>query len=169
MTKLIADEQRAKLLANGQESIENSRFDPLPVANPAADLYNEDRVARADGLDRLPKDYAGMPPASKPAPPVLSPPLPGRPWVVGHGEGTAAGGGEGGAGRRSGGSRAVGGRGGDAIFGVLPTQWRWRCCQAGGCPRKIDASERRRGVRGDRASAAVQSLGRDEPCRGFAG
>ncbi|WPH16329.1 TrbI/VirB10 family protein [Variovorax paradoxus] len=45
--------------------------------NPAAELYNVDRVARADGLDQLPKDYAGMPRASKPAPPVLGPPLPG--------------------------------------------------------------------------------------------
>ncbi|CAN7513626.1 conjugal transfer protein TrbI [Variovorax paradoxus] len=45
--------------------------------NPAAELYNVDRVARADGLDQLPKDYAGVPPASKPAPPVLGPPLPG--------------------------------------------------------------------------------------------
>ncbi|MDR6428095.1 type IV secretion system protein VirB10 [Variovorax paradoxus] len=45
--------------------------------NPAAELYNVDRVARADGLDQLPKDYAGMPPPSKPAPPVLGPPLPG--------------------------------------------------------------------------------------------
>lgn len=45
--------------------------------NPAAELYNVDRVARADGLDQLPKDYAGIPPASKPAPPVLGPPLPG--------------------------------------------------------------------------------------------
>lgn len=45
--------------------------------NPAAELYNVDRVARADGLDQLPKDYAGMPPVSKPAPPVLGPPLPG--------------------------------------------------------------------------------------------
>ncbi|MGR4870341.1 TrbI/VirB10 family protein [Variovorax sp. LARHSF232] len=42
--------------------------------NPAAELYNVDRVARADGLDQLPKDYAGMPPASTP---VLGPPLPG--------------------------------------------------------------------------------------------
>jgi type IV secretory pathway VirB10-like protein len=45
--------------------------------NPAAELYNVDRVARADGLDQLPKDYAGMPPAPNPAPPVLGPPLPG--------------------------------------------------------------------------------------------
>lgn len=45
--------------------------------NPASELYNVDRVARADGLDQLPKDYAGMQPASKPAPPVLGPPLPG--------------------------------------------------------------------------------------------
>jgi len=45
--------------------------------NPASELYNVDRVARADGLDQLPKDYARMPPPSKPAPPVLGPPLPG--------------------------------------------------------------------------------------------
>ncbi|BEP62265.1 TrbI/VirB10 family protein [Variovorax sp. V213] len=45
--------------------------------NPAAELYNVDRVARADGLDQLPKDYAGMPPTLQPAPPVLGPPLPG--------------------------------------------------------------------------------------------
>lgn len=45
--------------------------------DPAAELYNVDRVARADGLDQLPKDYAGMPEAPKPAPPVLGPPLPG--------------------------------------------------------------------------------------------
>ncbi|WPG36227.1 TrbI/VirB10 family protein [Variovorax sp. EBFNA2] len=45
--------------------------------NPAAELYNVDRVARADGLEQLPKDYAGLPPAPKPAPPVLGPPLPG--------------------------------------------------------------------------------------------
>jgi hypothetical protein len=31
MTKLITDEQRVLLLANGRESIENSHFDPLPV------------------------------------------------------------------------------------------------------------------------------------------
>ena len=31
MTKLITDEQRALLLANGRESIENSHFDPVPV------------------------------------------------------------------------------------------------------------------------------------------
>lgn len=45
--------------------------------NPAAELYNVDRVARADGLDQLPKDYGGMAPSSKPAPPVLGAPLPG--------------------------------------------------------------------------------------------
>lgn len=31
MTNLITDEQRARLLANGRESIENSHFDPRPV------------------------------------------------------------------------------------------------------------------------------------------
>ena len=31
MTKLITDEQRAQLLANGRQSIENDDFDPPPV------------------------------------------------------------------------------------------------------------------------------------------
>lgn len=31
MTKLITNEQRARLLANGRQSIENDNFDPLPV------------------------------------------------------------------------------------------------------------------------------------------
>ena len=31
MTKLITDEQRAQLLANGRRSIENDGFDPYPV------------------------------------------------------------------------------------------------------------------------------------------
>lgn len=31
MTKLITDEQRAQLLANGRHSIEHDGFDPLPV------------------------------------------------------------------------------------------------------------------------------------------
>lgn len=41
--------------------------------NPATELFNVDRVARAEDLDRLPKDYAGLPKA----PPVLGEPLPG--------------------------------------------------------------------------------------------
>jgi type IV secretion system protein VirB10 len=45
--------------------------------NPAPELYNVDRVTRAENLDQLPKDYAGLPPALKPAPPVLGEPLPG--------------------------------------------------------------------------------------------
>lgn len=45
--------------------------------NPAAELYNVDRVSRAETLDQLPKDYAGLAPALKPAPPVLGEPLPG--------------------------------------------------------------------------------------------
>ncbi len=44
--------------------------------NPAAELYNVDRVAKAESLDQLPKDYAGLParPASVP---MLGEPLPG--------------------------------------------------------------------------------------------
>ena len=47
------------------------------LRNPAAELYNVDRVSRAESLDQLPKDYAGIQPASKQAPPVLGEPLPG--------------------------------------------------------------------------------------------
>jgi type IV secretory pathway VirB10-like protein len=45
--------------------------------NPATELYNVDRISRAENLDQLPKDYAGIPPAVKQAPPVLGEPLPG--------------------------------------------------------------------------------------------
>ena len=46
--------------------------------NPAAELYNVDRVARAESLDQLPKDYAGMArPAPPPTVPQLGEPLPG--------------------------------------------------------------------------------------------
>lgn len=41
--------------------------------NPATELFNVDRVARVEDLERLPKDYAGLPKA----PPVLGEPLPG--------------------------------------------------------------------------------------------
>lgn len=44
--------------------------------NPAAELYNVDRISRSENLDQLPKDYAGIPPV-KQAPPVLGEPLPG--------------------------------------------------------------------------------------------
>lgn len=45
--------------------------------NPATELYNVDRVSRAENLDLLPKDYAGIQPALKQAPPMLGEPLPG--------------------------------------------------------------------------------------------
>ena len=45
--------------------------------HPATELFNVDRVARAEDLERLPKDYAGMSPVQKPQPPVLGEPLPG--------------------------------------------------------------------------------------------
>ncbi len=41
------------------------------------ELYNVDRVARAENLDRLPKDYSKVPMAPKPAVPELGEPLPG--------------------------------------------------------------------------------------------
>jgi type IV secretory pathway VirB10-like protein len=44
--------------------------------NPAAELYNVDRVSRAENLDQLPKDYAGIAPV-KQVPPRLGEPLPG--------------------------------------------------------------------------------------------
>lgn len=41
-----------------------------------SELYNTDRVAQADGLGRLPRDYSGLPRPSGPVP-QLGPPLPG--------------------------------------------------------------------------------------------
>lgn len=43
----------------------------------AAELYNVDRVSRAETLDQLPKDYSKLPPPVKPVVPVLGEPLPG--------------------------------------------------------------------------------------------
>ncbi|VTU33238.1 Pertussis toxin liberation protein G [Variovorax sp. PBL-H6] len=43
--------------------------------NAAPELYNVDRVAKAESLDQLPKDYAGLP--ARPAVPQLGEPLPG--------------------------------------------------------------------------------------------
>lgn len=45
--------------------------------NPAAELYNVDRVAKAESLDRLPRDYAGVARPAPPAVPQLGEPLPG--------------------------------------------------------------------------------------------
>ena len=48
-----------------------------PPRNPASELFNVDRVARAENLDQLPKDYAGVAVRAKPQVPVLGEPLPG--------------------------------------------------------------------------------------------
>ncbi|MBT2336570.1 TrbI/VirB10 family protein [Variovorax paradoxus] len=45
--------------------------------NTGTELFNVDRIARAEDLERLPKDYAGLASAPKAAPPVLGEPLPG--------------------------------------------------------------------------------------------
>lgn len=45
--------------------------------NPATELYNVDRVSRADSLDQLPKDYSKVVPVAKPVVPMLGEPLPG--------------------------------------------------------------------------------------------
>ncbi|MBN8765252.1 MAG: TrbI/VirB10 family protein [Proteobacteria bacterium] len=45
--------------------------------NPATELYNVDRVSRADSLDHLPKDYTKVVPMAKPVVPMLGEPLPG--------------------------------------------------------------------------------------------
>lgn len=45
--------------------------------NPATELYNVDRVSRADSLDQLPKDYFKVPTVAKPIVPALGEPLPG--------------------------------------------------------------------------------------------
>lgn len=44
--------------------------------NPAAELYNVDRVSRTESLDQLPKDYSKVPLVAKPVP-ALGEPLPG--------------------------------------------------------------------------------------------
>ena len=41
-----------------------------------SELHNTDRIAQADGLGRLPRDYSGLPRPSEPVP-QLGPPLPG--------------------------------------------------------------------------------------------
>ena len=43
----------------------------------AAELYNVDRVSRAESLDQLPKDYSKVVPPAKPVVPILGEPLPG--------------------------------------------------------------------------------------------
>jgi type IV secretory pathway VirB10-like protein len=45
--------------------------------NPATELYNVDRVSRADSLDQLPKDYTKVVPMAKHVVPMLGEPLPG--------------------------------------------------------------------------------------------
>ncbi|MCD6707315.1 MAG: TrbI/VirB10 family protein [Thiobacillus sp.] len=45
--------------------------------DPATELYNVDRVARVENLERLPKDYSMVPMAPKPVVPELGEPLPG--------------------------------------------------------------------------------------------
>jgi type IV secretion system protein VirB10 len=45
--------------------------------DPVTELYNVERVSRAETLDQLPQDYAKLPPPTKPAVPVLGEPLPG--------------------------------------------------------------------------------------------
>ncbi|MFH1818973.1 MAG: TrbI/VirB10 family protein [Pseudomonadota bacterium] len=45
--------------------------------NPATELYNVDRVSRADSLDQLPKNYTKVVPMVKPVVPMLGEPLPG--------------------------------------------------------------------------------------------
>ena len=59
--------------------------------NAGTELYNVDRVARAESLDQLPKDYSRVPAAAKPVVPVLGEPLPGDlgPAIV-HAQGEAS-------------------------------------------------------------------------------
>ena len=45
--------------------------------NPATELYNVDRIAKAESLDRLPRDYAGVARLAPRAVPQLGEPLPG--------------------------------------------------------------------------------------------
>jgi type IV secretion system protein TrbI len=63
----------AVLLGGTLWSLQSNKRERKPVT----ELYNVDRISRAENLDQLPKDYAGLPPALKPAPPMLGEPLPG--------------------------------------------------------------------------------------------
>ncbi|XVJ70157.1 MAG: TrbI/VirB10 family protein [Rhizobacter sp.] len=73
MLALGAGTLAAAVLGGTMWSLQSSKRE----RNPAAELYNVDRISRAENLDQLPKDYAGLPPALKPPPPVLGEPLPG--------------------------------------------------------------------------------------------
>jgi type IV secretion system protein VirB10 len=73
MLALGAGTLAAAVLGGTMWSLQSSKRE----RNPAAELYNVDRISRAENLDQLPKDYAGLPPALKPTPPVLGEPLPG--------------------------------------------------------------------------------------------
>lgn len=55
-------------------SLQPQRRVKLPQSS---ELYNVDRVSRAESLDQLPKDYSRLQSPSKPAVPQLGPPLPG--------------------------------------------------------------------------------------------
>ncbi len=70
---VIAGAMAAAVLGGTLWSLQSNKR----VRNPATELYNVDRISRAENLDQLPKDYAGIPPALKQGPPVLGEPLPG--------------------------------------------------------------------------------------------
>ncbi len=53
MTKLITDEQRAQLLANGRQSLEQENFDPAPVVK----LFTPDAGATWLLTEMDPDDY----------------------------------------------------------------------------------------------------------------
>lgn len=73
MLAVIAGTLAAVVLGGTMWSLQSNKRQ----RNPAAELYNVDRISRAENLDQLPKDYAGIPPALKQAPPMLGEPLPG--------------------------------------------------------------------------------------------
>ena len=56
MTKLITDEQRAQLLTNGRQSIENPDFDPRPVVK----LFTPDAGATWLGPLDTPPEQVGL-------------------------------------------------------------------------------------------------------------
>ena len=73
MLALIAGTLAAVVLGATLWSLEPHRRE----RNPAAELYNVDRIAKAESLDRLPRDYVGVGRPAPPAVPQLGEPLPG--------------------------------------------------------------------------------------------
>lgn len=73
MLVILAGSPAALVLGATLWSLQSARH----ARDTAVELYNVDRVAKAESLDQLPRDYSKLPQPVKPAVPVLGEPLPG--------------------------------------------------------------------------------------------